>query len=185
MKESSSITVLTQADIPALIELTKGHVSETGYFEQSWTEQQEGKRRVFLAWEQENLAGYVHLNRLPKYFPFRHLGIPEIQDLFVHTYFRRQGIGEALVKACEEEALSSQATTIGIGVGVTKNFGAAQRLYIRLGYLPDGSGVVFERENLSNGEMRPIDDRLCLMLMKDLNPALTTGESSNQPPLRG
>jgi GNAT superfamily N-acetyltransferase len=68
-------------------------------------EQQEGKRRVFLAWEQENLAGYVHLNRLSAlYFPFRHLGIPEIQDLFVHTYFRRQGIGEALVKACEAEA---------------------------------------------------------------------------------
>ncbi len=185
MKESCSITVLTQADIPALIELTKGHVSETGYFEQSWAEQQEGKRRVFLAWEQGNLAGYVHLNRFPKYFPFRHLGIPEIQDLFVHTYFRRQGIGEALVKACEEEALSSQATAIGIGVGVTKNFGTAQRLYIRLGYLPDGSGVVFERENLSTGEMRPIDDRLCLMLMKDLNPALAKGESSNQPPLLG
>lgn len=185
MKESCSITVLTQADIPALIELTKSHVSETGYFEQSWTEQQEGKRRVFLAWQEEKLAGYVHLNRFPKYFPFRHLGIPEIQDLFVHTYFRCQGIGEALIKACEEEALSSQVSTIGIGVGVTKNFGAAQRLYMRLGYLPDGSGVVFERENLSNGEIRPIDDRLCLMLTKDLNPAQARGESSNQPPLRG
>lgn len=177
MKEDLIITVLTEADIPALVQLTGDHVEESGYFEQSWHEQQEGKRRVFLAWEQGSLAGYVHLNRFPKYFPFRRLGIPEIQDLFVHSYFRRLGIGEALIKACEEEARSTEASSIGIGVGVSKNFGPAQRLYVRMGYLPDGSGVVFERENLSSGEIRPIDDRLCLMLMKDLTPPPESDES--------
>lgn len=171
MKLRHTITVLTEADIPALVHLAEDHVEENGYFEQSWQEQQEGKRRVFLAWEQGRLAGYVHLNRFPKYFPFRRLGIPEIQDLFVHSYFRRQGIGEDLIKACEEEARSTEAFSIGIGVGVSKNFGRAQRLYVRMGYLPDGSGVVFERENLPSGEIRPIDDRLCLMLMKDLHPS--------------
>jgi hypothetical protein len=36
MKEVCTITVFTEADIPALIQLTKGHVAESGYFEQSW-----------------------------------------------------------------------------------------------------------------------------------------------------
>lgn len=158
--------ILTAGDIPALDALTAGHIAESGYFAESLTEQEAGKRQVLLCFRGETLAGYAHLNFFPKYAPFHRLGIPEIQDLFVHPDFRRQGVGEALVKACEDAARRAGKTEVGIGVGVAGNFGPAQRLYVRLGYVPDGAGVVFDREGVSGGEMRPIDDRLCLMLVK-------------------
>lgn len=142
---------------------------EVGYFEEAFEEQEDGKRLILLAFIDGTLTGYVHLNRFPKYAPFRRLGISEIQDLFVIPAFRRQGIGEKLVSACEQYAVSDGATELGIGVGVAGNFGAAQRLYMRMGYIPDGAGVVFDREPMTEGAMKPVDDRMCLMLLKTLS----------------
>jgi len=51
---------------------------------------------------------------------------------------------------------------------VTYQFGTAQRLYHRMGYMPDGAGVVFDRQNVQSGDIRPIDERLCLMLVKSI-----------------
>jgi GNAT superfamily N-acetyltransferase len=160
--------LLTAGDIPALDALTAGHIAESGYFAESLVEQDAGKRQVFLCFRDETLAGYAHLNFSPKYAPFRRLGIPEIQDVFVHPDFRRQGVGAGLVQVCEDATRQAEKTDIGIGVGVGSEFGAAQRLYARLGYIPDGAGVVFDREGVSGGDMRPVDDRLCLMLVKGL-----------------
>lgn len=140
-----------------------------GYFEKCLQEQEENRRLIFLAWQEENLAGYVFFNRQPRYQPFRRLEIPEIQDLFVSPGCRRQGIGEALVKACERQALSEGAGQMGIAVGLHAGFGAAQRLYIRLGYVPDGGGVTYDRAPVRTGDMRPVDDDLTLMLIKDLS----------------
>jgi GNAT superfamily N-acetyltransferase len=94
--------------------------------------------------------------------------IPEIQDLFVNPDYRRQGVGENLILACEKAAKEHGAENIGIGVGVAGDYGSAQRLYIRMGYMPDGAGVVFDRQKVQSGDIRPIDDRLCLMVAKIL-----------------
>lgn len=165
-----SIHQFSQDDIAGLyhLALSGNHTVEAEYFETALKEQNDGKRVVFLVLVDEMLAGYVHLNFFPQYRPFLRLSIPEIQDLFVHPDFRCQGLGARLVSACEEEAKSRDIRDLGIGVGVSGKFGAAQRLYARLGYVPDGSGVVFEREMTRDGEVRPIDDRLCLMLLKPL-----------------
>ncbi|QQG37113.1 MAG: GNAT family N-acetyltransferase [Micavibrio aeruginosavorus] len=144
--------------------------SEAAYFEKCLQEQEEGRRLIFLAWVEENPAGYVFLNRRPRYQPFRRLDIPEIQDLYVAPPYRRQGIGEALVKACERQVLKEGCAQIGIAVGLHAGFGAAQRLYVRLGYMPDGGGVTYDREPVRTGEMRPVDDDLTLMLVRDMTP---------------
>ena len=47
-------------------------------------------------------------------------------------------------------------------------FGAAQRLYCKLGYIPDGNGVTYDREAVRAGDMRAVDDLLCLMMVKAL-----------------
>lgn len=139
---------------------------EAAYFFEAFLEQNDNKRLIFAAFEGAELRGYAHYNRFPGYAPFRRLGIPEIQDLFVIPDARRQGIGALLVAKCEEQARHEGKADIGIGVGVAGKFGAAQRLYTRLGYLPDGAGVVFDRQGVTEGDMKPVDDRLCLMLMK-------------------
>lgn len=170
MSPSNSIKIFSPVDIPALYALTTSgqHSTEDAYFEQAILEQEAGKRVVFLLEDAGELAAYVHYNRFPKYTPFRRFEIPEIQDLFVHPMKRRQGLGAKLIAACEAQARADGHEEIGIGVGVMASFGSAQRLYTALGYRPDGAGVVFEREPVQEGEIRPLDDRLCLMLVKSL-----------------
>lgn len=165
-----SIRICAESDIPSLKSLTSSgkHSVDDGYFETSLTEQTDGKRLVFLAFREDKLVGYAHLNFHPQYAPFSRLQIPEIQDVFIHPDERRQGLGEQLMLACELEARQRNMGLIGIGVGVAGTFGAAQRLYHRMGYMPDGNGAVFERIPVQSGDIRPVDDRLCLMLLKEI-----------------
>ena len=142
---------------------------ESGYFERCFAEHQSGTRRLYIADCGGAPAGYAHLVFTPGYRLFRKMNIPEIQDLFVAPDFRRQGIGAALVAHCEAAAKLRGYTGIGIGVGLYRDYGAAQRLYVRRGYLPDGAGVVYENEQVTPGEMRAVDDFLCLKLVKPLS----------------
>ena len=82
---------------------------------------------------------------------------------------RRKGLATVLIKHCEEYARELGYSDIGISVALHSGFGPAQRLYVKLGYVPDGAGVTYDRELISPMEMRPIDDDLCLMLVKALN----------------
>ncbi len=165
-----SVKICKIGDIPVLTQFVKdaGHPIENQYFETAFQEQIDQKRVILLAFVGNALVGYAHLNFHPQYIPFSRLNIPEIQDLFVAPDLRRQGIGEHLILACEQVAKERGAEIIGIGVGVTGDFGSAQRLYIRLGYIPDGAGAVFDRIKVQSGDIRPIDDRLCLMVTKSI-----------------
>lgn len=171
MELTLSIRICEKSDIPVLNDfvISGKHSVEDAYFETAFQEQLDGKRFIFLVFQNEGLVGYAHLNLHPQYTPFARLNIPEIQDIIVHPNARRQGIGEQLILTCEEKAKSLFATDIGIGVGVSGSFGSAQRLYHRLGYAPDGNGAVFERIPVQSGDIRAIDDRLCLMLIKSIN----------------
>lgn len=155
--------IFTEADLDTLRPF-----AEEGYFEEALAEQIDGKRLVFVSYGEGGLEGYVHYNRFPRYQPFLKLGIPEIQDLFVLPDFRRHGVGQALVQTCIDQAMADQKEEIGIGVGVSSNFGSAQRLYTRMGFIPDGAGIVFDRVPVRSGDIKPVDDRLCLMLIKPL-----------------
>ena len=165
---SLDITLMQVDDIPLLHAAAGSHVMESDYFATAFGEQTEGKRLVLIARRNGVICGYVHLNFFPRYTLFRRLSIPEFQDLYVLPEFRRGGVARALISACEQLARECGATDIGLGVGVGGDFGPAQRLYVQCGYVPDGFGAVFERAPISVGEVRPIDDRVCLMLLKPL-----------------
>ena len=113
-------------------------------------------------------AAYVLYNRTPRYQPFLRLGVPEIQDLNVHPDHRQQGLGRALVAACEAKARDEGREMIGLGVGLSASYGPAQRLYAQSGYLPDGAGLIYDGEAVPPGASRPNDDDLCLMMVKAL-----------------
>jgi GNAT superfamily N-acetyltransferase len=140
---------------------------EDNYFERCMGEQTEKRRTILLAEENAQGLGYAMINWLPLYPPFRRLGIPEIQDLNVIPGARRQGVGATLVEACENAAKAAGKTEIGISVGLHAGFGAAQRLYVRRGYVPDGAGVMHDEAPVTPGEMRPVDDVLTLKLIKN------------------
>lgn len=141
-------------------------VKEAGYFVRCLKEQDEGRRAIFMAALDGADVGYGMLNEKPRYQLFRRLGIPEIQDINVLPDARQKGVATALIAYCEGVARQRGCDQIGISVGLTKEYGPAQRLYVKQGYIPDGYGVTYNRESVSSGQIRPVDDDLCLMMVK-------------------
>ena len=130
-------------------------------------EQEAGRRHVWVADVDGGFAGYVTLNWGPAYLPFREAGIPEIQDFNVLPEFRRRGIGSALLDVAEAAA-GERAASVGIAVGLSTDYGPAQRLYVRRGYVPDGRGVTYRARTLEFGEQVTVDDDLALCFTKVL-----------------
>ncbi|PAP77218.1 GNAT family N-acetyltransferase [Rubrivirga marina] len=136
-------------------------------YERYLDEQRADRRRVFVAEVEREFAGYVTLNWHPDYPPFREAEVPEIQDLNVLPPFRERGLGAALVRAAEDAARERSAV-VGIGVGLGSDYGSAQRLYVRLGYVPDGCGVAYSDRIVVPGERVVVDDDLVLHFTKRL-----------------
>lgn len=168
--ENLEIRQAAVEDIPRLHEMAlcmKASKSDD-YFDQSITLQDQGERLVLIAVHEGQDAGYCMLSWVPKYGYYRAMGYPEIQDLNVLPDCREKGIATAMIKHCEGLALEKGKKVMGISVGLVASYGPAQRLYTKLGYAPDGQGVTYDRQIVSHGEIRPVDDDLCLMMVKDL-----------------
>lgn len=136
-------------------------------YERYLEEQAAGVRTVLVALQEGAFAGYLTLCWQPAYPPFAEAGIPEIQDFNVLPDRRRQGIGARLMDEAERR-IAERSAVVGIGVGMTEDYGAAQRLYILRGYLPDGRGLVSHNRFVQYGEQVPVDDDLNLHLTKNL-----------------
>lgn len=134
-------------------------------FEQYFQEQNTGQRKVWLAYHNEQFAGYVTLTWQSLYKPFRQNDIPEIMDLNVLPDFRYKGIGTTLLHAAETEAYTRHAV-VGLGVGLYPDYGDAQRLYVKRGYVPDGLGVTYNYERVQPGDSVTLDDDLVLWFLK-------------------
>lgn len=140
-----------------------GH-KENGYFERCLDE----GYGIFIAEHDGETGGFCILNTDPRYSLYKKLNVPELQDLNVIPSLRQKGIATSLVRHCEKVAKESGAEALGIAVGLTKDYGSAQRLYIKLGYMPDGYGMTYDRETVPSGARVVADDDLCLMLLKPM-----------------
>lgn len=139
------------------------------HYEKCFEHHQNGGRDIILSFLEDTPVGFCVLNWVPKYAPFKAAGLPEIQDLNVLPQHRKQGIGRQMIEFCEKRAADKGHSVMGIGVGMNSSFGSAQRLYVKMGYVPDGLGVNYDRKQIASGEFRPIDDNLCLMMTKSLD----------------
>ena len=121
-----------------------------GFMNQGWPGREEILARYFL--EQESGEREVY---------------PELSDFNVFDPFRNQGIGNQLLEEAEKRVkfVSSKVT---LGVGLHLGYGPAQRLYIRRGYIPDGTGVWYRNKPLEMGASCQNDNDLVLYLSKDL-----------------
>jgi GNAT superfamily N-acetyltransferase len=136
-------------------------------YERYLSEHQEGIRTIFVAFSGRDFAGYVTIDWRPSYPPFRADGIPEIQDFNVLPRFRRRGIGTRLMDEAEQK-VSERSSIVGIGVGMTPDYGAAQRLYALRGYIPDGKGVMRHHRPVGRGDRITVDDALVFYMTKSL-----------------
>ena len=141
--------------------------SEIAYVDQclplSRLDQQIAEGSTYLvAWDDDRPVGHAHIA-----WAGTHLGVPEIQDVFVLPERRRQGIGAQLTDAAEHEARARGWESISLSVSQDGNV-AARNLYAKLGYADAGvdpvgvSGVITVR-----GRPFEVDDTL-MYLTKSL-----------------
>ena len=157
-----------RADDPEVISgamATLGWDKPVQQYEKYLADQRAGLRNVLVATVGNEYAGYVTVWWESPYEPFN--GIPEISDFNVLPKFRRRGIGTGLMDAAEA-LVAERSAVVGIGVGLYADYGTAQRMYVRRGYLPDGRGLLYNLKQVPPGEMVRNDDNACLMFTKSL-----------------
>lgn len=133
-----------------------------------YQEQLHKLRSVFLVQKDAKIIGYSSLLYKSSYAHFYQNNIPEIQDLWILEAERRTGFGFKLINYIEYYAKESGYQQIGLGVGLYKDYGSAQRLYVKNGYVPDGNGITYKNESVVPGKSYPVDDDLILWMIKDL-----------------
>ena len=135
--------IIIEADIDRIIAqfITQGDNKPREIWETYFREQESGERIVIIAETDGEIAGYVTLfPKVKDAVPYREQGIPEIKDFHVFEKFQRRGIGSALMDKIEAIA-AEYADTVCLGVGLHSGYGTAQRMYVKRGYVPDGSGA--------------------------------------------
>lgn len=137
-------------------------------FKKYLKEHTEKKRYVLLACSGGKMIGYVTLKYVSDYENFARNNIPEIVDFNVVPRFRKQGIGRKLLKRIESVAKKSGYAQIGIGVGLSEDYGAAQRLYVKMNYIPDATGLHYDAKPVQKGTTVRVDDSLAVYLIKNL-----------------
>ena len=113
-------------------------------------------------------VGYVNVYLTAHDGPFKGTGYPMIVDFSVLKKYQRKGIGSRLMDAAEQIA-GQYANTVCLGVGLSEGYGSAQRMYVKRGYIPDGSGVWYQDKQCVQYEtVCTVDDDLVLFLSKKL-----------------
>ena len=168
MKTTCSIRKMQESDIKDLYRgfISQGWPGREEILARYFLEQECGEREVLVAEVGGALAGYITILPCAKLGPFAEI-YPEHSDFNVFEPFQNQGIGNLLMEEAEKRVkLISDKVTLG--VGLHSGYGPAQRLYIKRGYIPDGSGVWYQNH-------RPAMDAICedigdlvLYLSKDL-----------------
>jgi GNAT superfamily N-acetyltransferase len=163
------IRELMAGDIPGIVAAFSalGWNKPVAQYERYLAEQVRGEREVLVAFHHETFAGYLTVMWQPEYAPFRESGVPEIQDLNVLPHVRQRGIASRLLDMAEQR-IALRSPVSGIGVGMDADYGAAQRLYVQRGYVPDGRGLTSHGRHVRWGETVTVDDDLVLYFTKRL-----------------
>ena len=132
------------------------------------TEHAEPDGASLIATSGSDVIGYAAIVWKSNYAGFRSHGIPLVHQIAVAGPFRRQGVATVLMDAVEQLARDRGIATLGITVGLFDEYGPAQRLYGRRGYIPDGRGACQGQRPLRKGTRVSMDHNLIIWLTKDL-----------------
>ena len=166
MKTTSSIRKMQESDIKNLSRgfISQGWPSREEILTRYFKEQESGEREILVAEVEGAVAGYITILPSAKHGPFAEV-YPELSDFNVFEPFRNQGIGNQLLEEAEKR-VKLVSIKVSLGVGLHSGYGAAQRLYIKRGYIPDGTGVWYRNQPLKMNATSQNNDDLVLYLSK-------------------
>jgi len=148
-------------------EIAQGWQADIEKYKMRLRHQAEGKSVSLVAEYRGNAAGYIHVYPNSERGAFAGQGYPEIVDFGVLEKYRRRGIGSKLMDIAERIA-AGYADMVYLGVGMHSGYGSAQRMYVKRGYVPDGTGVWYRDKVCGYYADCKNDDDLVLYLSKKL-----------------
>lgn len=165
------ITIRTMNDNdPAVFtegEIAQGWHATTEKLDTRIREMNDDKCIVITAEYNGEPAGYVSVYRNVENGAFAENGYPEIVDFNVLEKFRNKGIGTKLMDVAEKIA-SEYSDIVCLGVGLMGSYGAAQRMYVKRGYIPDGSGIWYKDKQCEPYCEYMNDDDLVMYMSKSI-----------------
>lgn len=148
-------------------EIKQGWNQTTEKYEMRLKHQREGKAFALVAEYNNNVAGYINVYLNADSGAFANQGIPEIVDFGVLEKYREKGIGSKLMDVAESIA-GKLCDRVCLSVGLHSGYGAAQRMYVKRGYIPDGTGAWYGGSVCPQYENCCNDDDLVLFFSKNL-----------------
>ena len=130
-------------------------------------DQRSGKAISLVAEYSGKAVGYINVYPNSPWGAFGGKGYPELIDFGVLEKYRNMGVGTSLMDTAEKLA-SEFADMVYLGVGLHSGYGSAQRMYVKRGYIPDGSGVWYKDQICVPYGVCRNDDDLVLYLSKKL-----------------
>ena len=108
-----------------------------------------------IAWDDDRPVGHAHIA-----WQRTHVGVPEIQDVFVMPECRRQGVATTLTRAAEDEVRRQGWDRVSLSVSAQGNE-PAWRLYDSLGYRTTGCAPVRVHRTITlRGQAVEVNDTL-------------------------
>lgn len=166
-KMNCTIRNMIKSDIESLSHgfMNQGWPGREEILARYFLEQESGEREVLVAEIDGAVAGYITILPSAKHGPFAEV-YPELSDFNVFEPFRNQGVGNQLLEEAEKR-VKLVSIKVSLGVGLHSGYGAAQRLYIKRGYIPDGTGVWYRNQPLEMNATSQNNDDLVLYLSKE------------------
>jgi ribosomal protein S18 acetylase RimI-like enzyme len=164
------IRLMNESDCTIISELfqAQGWDKPLSLYERYYAEQLKNARDVYVAEFNNEIAGYVTIQWQSPYDYFQQNNIPEIKDLNTLIIFRNRGIATALMNIAEKRVQEKGYSIIGLGVGLYSDYGIAQRMYVKRGYIFDGRGLLQNGKVIKPGASVVVDDCLTLGMFKEL-----------------
>lgn len=166
--ENIVIRTMDYEDIPLICEADNDESEQNiTYLRNQLDNQRKKECSALLALYNGMIAGYVFLYYKCRWGGLAHCDLPCVIDLIVFEKYRKNGIATALMDTAEGIA-KHHNTKVYLDVCLNAEYGPAQRLYVKRGYVPDGKGVYYEEKVCETNAVCRNDDELTLCLVKEL-----------------
>ena len=166
--EHIKICVMREEDIQPICRAEKDESEkQISYLKRQLANQEKHECSALLALCDGEPAGYVFIYYRCRWGGLANCELPGVVDLLVFEKYRRRKVATALMDVAEGIA-KEFSDKVYLDVCLNSEYGAAQRFYIKRGYVPDGKGLYYQEKVCEVNAVCKNDDELTLCLVKEL-----------------